>query len=84
MLRLPATPMLNVTEYLEQLFATGIQPGDLPVIQPLFQHRIWQQMAPGDGPERLADVIAAAAARGQPLSCGRRQLDQRPVLGARL
>jgi hypothetical protein len=51
------TPMLNVTEYLEQLFASGIQPGDLPVIQPLYQHRIWRQMAPGDGPDRLADVI---------------------------
>ena len=49
--------MLNVTEYLEQLFATGIQPADLPVIQPLDQHRIWQQLAPGDGPDRLADVI---------------------------
>ena len=36
------TPMLNVTEYLEQLFATGIQPADLPAIQPLYQHRIWQ------------------------------------------
>ena len=44
------TPMLNVTEYLEQLFATGVRPADLPAIQPLFQHRIWQQMAPGDGP----------------------------------
>jgi hypothetical protein len=51
------TPMLNITEYLEQLFATGIQPGDLPALQPLFQHRIWQRMAPGDGPVRLADVI---------------------------
>jgi hypothetical protein len=51
------TPMLNVTEYLEQLFATGIEPGDLPAIQPLDQHRIWQRMAPGDGPDRLADVI---------------------------
>jgi hypothetical protein len=51
------TPMLNVTEYLEQLFATGLQPGDLPAIQPLFQQRIWQQMTPGDGPGRLADVI---------------------------
>jgi hypothetical protein len=49
--------MLNVTEYLEQLFATGLQPGDLPAIQPLFQQRIWQQMTPGDGPGRLADVI---------------------------
>jgi hypothetical protein len=51
------TPILNVTEYLEQLFATGIQPGDLPTVQPLFQHRIWQQLAPGDGPDRLADII---------------------------
>jgi hypothetical protein len=52
------TPIMNVTEYLEQLFATGVQPSDLPAIQPLFQHRIWQQMAPGDGPGRLAGVIA--------------------------
>jgi hypothetical protein len=51
------TPILNVTEYLEQLFASDIQPGDLPAIQPLFQHRIWQQLAPGDGPDRLAGVI---------------------------
>jgi hypothetical protein len=51
------TPMLNVTEYLEQLFASGIQPADLPVVQPLDQHRIWQHMTPGDGLDRLADVI---------------------------
>jgi hypothetical protein len=51
------TPMVNVTEYLEQLFATGVQPADLPAIQPMFQQRIWQQLAPGDGPRRLAHVI---------------------------
>jgi hypothetical protein len=51
------TPIVNVTEYLEQLFAAGLRPADLPVIQPLFQHRIWQQMVPGDGPGRLAGVI---------------------------
>jgi hypothetical protein len=51
------TPIINVTEYLEQLFAAGFQPADLPAIQPLFQQRIWQQMAPGDGPGRLADAI---------------------------
>jgi hypothetical protein len=51
------TPMLNVTEYLEQLFATGVQPADLPATQPLDQQRIWEQMAPGDGPDRLAAVI---------------------------
>jgi hypothetical protein len=51
------TPMMTVTGYLEQLFATGIQPADLPTIRPLFQQRIWQQLAPGDGPQRLAEVI---------------------------
>jgi len=52
-----ATPILNGTEYLERLFAAGVREGDLPVIQPLFQNRIWGRMTPGDGPERLAGVI---------------------------
>jgi hypothetical protein len=51
------TPILNVSEYLEQLSASGLQPDNLPAIQTLFQHRIWQRMTPGDGPERLADVV---------------------------
>jgi hypothetical protein len=51
------TPIMNVTEYLEQLFATGVRPADLPPVQPLYQDRIWQRMAPGDGPDRLAAVI---------------------------
>ena len=51
------TPMLNGTEYLERVFASGVREHELPVIQPLFQHRIWDRMAPGDGPERLAGVI---------------------------
>ena len=51
------TPMLNGTEYLERLFATGVREDDLPVIQPLFQHRIWERMSPGDGSDRLAAVI---------------------------
>jgi len=52
-----ATPIVNGTEYLERLFAAGVSETDLPVIQPLFQHRIWQRMSPGDGPERLAAVV---------------------------
>jgi hypothetical protein len=51
------TPIMNVTEYLEQLFAAGVRPADLPPVQPLYQDRIWQRMAPGDGPDRLAAVI---------------------------
>jgi hypothetical protein len=52
-----ATPGLNGTEYLERLFAAGVSENDLPILQPLFQHRIWARMTPGDGPERLATVI---------------------------
>jgi Glycosyl hydrolase family 57 len=53
-----ATAMLNGTEYLERLFASGVREEDLPVVQPLFQRRIWDRMNPGDGPDRLARVIA--------------------------
>lgn len=51
------TPALNVTEYLEHLFALGIQEKDFPVLQPLFQKRIWDRFHPGDGAERLAQVL---------------------------
>jgi hypothetical protein len=50
-------PLMNVSEYLEHLFALGVRESDLPELQPLFQHRIWEQMQPGDGPERLEAVI---------------------------
>jgi hypothetical protein len=51
------TPAMNVTEYLEHLFAMGIQERDLPPLQPLFQKRIWDRFRPGDGAERMAQVI---------------------------
>ncbi len=51
------TPLMNGSEYLEHLFAMGIKESDLPVCQPLFQHKIWQKMKPGEGPEKLAKVI---------------------------
>jgi hypothetical protein len=51
------TPIINVTDYLERLRSVGVQEDDLPVIQPLFQSRIWERMSPGDGPDRLTEVI---------------------------
>ena len=51
------TAVMNATEYLEHLFALGITEGDLPVLQPVFQKAIWERMKPGDGPDRLAQVI---------------------------
>ncbi|MDG4577384.1 MAG: hypothetical protein P9C36_12720 [Defluviicoccus sp.] len=53
-----ATPMMNVTEYLEHLTAAGIKVKDFPALQPIFQNRLWQKMKPGDGPEALEKAIA--------------------------
>jgi len=52
-----ATPMMNVTEYLEHLSALGLGEADFPAVQPLFQKMIWDRIKPGDGPEKLAQVI---------------------------
>jgi len=51
------TPLMNATEYLEHLFAQGIQEKDLPVLQPIHQKRIWDRFKVGDGPEKLASLI---------------------------
>jgi hypothetical protein len=51
------TPMVNVSEYLDRLFAMGVGEKDLPLLQPVFQSRIWDRFKPGDGAEKLADVI---------------------------
>ena len=52
------TPIVNVSEYLDHLWGLGLGTDDLPVVQPLFQNRIWERMSPGDGPDRLAEVTA--------------------------
>jgi hypothetical protein len=52
-----STPAMNVTEYLEHLFAMGIQEKDLPALQPICQKRIWDTFKPGEGADRLAKVI---------------------------
>jgi glycosyl hydrolase family 57 len=58
------TPLLNVSEYLDELYALGVRAEQLPELVPMHQHRVWQRMQPGDGPERLAQVIAELAAEG--------------------
>lgn len=50
-------PLMNVTEYLEHLWQSGVTERDLPVVQPLFQKRIWERFTPGAGPEKLMAVI---------------------------
>ncbi|MBF0288869.1 MAG: glycosyl hydrolase family 57 [SAR324 cluster bacterium] len=50
-------PLMNGTEYLEHLFASGVQKEDLPKLQPLKQKQIWDRFNPGDGPEKLNQTI---------------------------
>jgi hypothetical protein len=56
------TPAMNVTEYLEHLAAQGIGEDTFPVIQPLFQKAIWDRMQPGQGPDKLKQVIEELSA----------------------
>jgi hypothetical protein len=51
------TPLMNVTEYLEHLFAMGIKEEDLPVLEPIFQKRIWDRFEQGGGPDKLSQVV---------------------------
>lgn len=51
------TPIMNVSEYLEHVFAMGVKRQDFPELQPVFQKRIWDRMRPGEGPDKLAKVI---------------------------
>jgi hypothetical protein len=38
------TVAFNGTEYLELLEAAGVRPADLPTIQPVQQHKVWEQV----------------------------------------
>ncbi|MFS8102197.1 hypothetical protein LFM09_34245 [Lentzea alba] len=53
-----STPIVNVSEYIEHLRRSGVSQQMLPAVQPVFQHLVWQRFTPGDGPERLDEVIA--------------------------
>jgi len=54
-----STPPVNVTEYLEYLQSLGISDDDLPAIQPVMQHRIWERFPDAAGPDELARLIEA-------------------------
>ncbi|HEX2956435.1 MAG TPA: hypothetical protein VHO70_06380, partial [Chitinispirillaceae bacterium] len=51
------TPLINVSEYLEHLLNLGITESDFPVIQPVFQKKIWDNFTPGQGSQKLEKVI---------------------------
>jgi hypothetical protein len=48
---------MNGTEYLEALAALGVDERDFPPVQPVMQHRIWEQVT-ATGPGAAEDAIA--------------------------
>jgi len=67
---------------LERLDACGVREQDLPELQPVFQKRIWDRVRPGRARTARAGHRRAGAG-GLRISRRRRQLDERPVVGAR-
>jgi hypothetical protein len=57
-----ATVAMNGTEYLELLEAAGVRQGDVPQIQAVRQHRLWQQVDGSPTPESVQAAIAQLAA----------------------
>jgi hypothetical protein len=52
------TPLLNPSEYLDELYALGVRVEHLPALQPIHQKRIWDRLGPGAGPDGLTRVIS--------------------------
>lgn len=50
-------PLVNVTEYLESLFAAGISEQDFPPLQPARQKRIWDRFEAAAGSTKLEKVL---------------------------
>jgi hypothetical protein len=51
------SPLMNVSEYLDQLYALGIRQEGFPLLQPIHQKRIWDNFKAGDGEKKLAETI---------------------------
>ncbi len=62
------TVAMNGTEYLEFLEAAGVQENDLPVIQAVHQHRLWQHLGDAPTPETVAAAIVDLQQQDPPLS----------------
>jgi len=52
------TVAINGTEYLELVEAAGLQPADLPRIQAVHQHRLWQKVGSSPTPAAVDAAIA--------------------------
>ncbi|MEJ2720767.1 MAG: glycosyl hydrolase family 57 [bacterium] len=50
-------PPLNVSEYLEFVYRTGVDKKSFPTIQPIMQQRIWDRVGEDAGPERMEKAI---------------------------
>jgi hypothetical protein len=51
------TSIANVSEYLDNLLTLGVTEAEMPAVQPIGQTGIWQRFRPGEGTDKLANVI---------------------------
>ena len=79
-----ATAMLNGTEYLERLFASGVGEEDLPVAATALSAPHLGSHGPRGRPRAARAGDRGRRPRGRSLSHGRRQLDEQHLLGSRL
>jgi hypothetical protein len=57
------TPPVNVSEYLDYLWACGVKEESLPAVQPIMQKRIWDHFQEGAGPEAMESLIKELSAK---------------------
>ena len=57
------TPPVNVGEYLDYLWSTGVKEDDFPAVQPVLQKTIWERFPDGAGPEAMEKLIAELVAQ---------------------
>lgn len=55
-------PLMNVTEYLAQLFALGLHEADFPVVQPRHQPRLLERCRPGRWTDYGREICRRATA----------------------
>jgi Glycosyl hydrolase family 57. len=55
-----ATVAINGSDYLELLEAAGVQATDLPEIQAVHQHKVWQRLGDPAADSRSSEAVAAA------------------------
>ena len=79
------TPLVNVSEYLDHLFAMGVRVADMPLLQPrLYSRGFGSVSTPGYGAKKLAEVIEQLQKEDSRFQVEGAKSDQQHFVGERL